>query len=128
DQAALAPAVLLKLVEIFESDFDFTLDTRPGDRFRLLVEARYADGKAVDFGRILVAQYAAADGRMLTGVGFDEAKRFAYYDLEGRSLKRTFLRSPLRFSRISSRFTYRRPHPILGGVRPHLAVDYAAPT
>lgn len=128
DEGALSADVLLKLVEIFESEFDFTLDARPGDRFRLLVETRYAKGKAIDHGAILIAQYAGADGKTLTGVGFRAGKRFAYYDLEGRSLKRTFLRSPLQFTRISSRFTYRRPHPVLGGVRPHLAVDYAAPT
>jgi murein DD-endopeptidase MepM/ murein hydrolase activator NlpD len=51
----------------------------------------------------------------------------AYYDLDGRSLKKSFLKSPLEFTRITSGFTYARPHPILGGVRPHLAVDYAAP-
>lgn len=126
DTGAVAPAVLLDLVQIFESEFDFTADTRPGDRFRFLVEARYADGAPVDYGRILVAQYVT-DGRTLTGVGFQGPKRFAYYDPEGRSLRRAFLRSPLQFRRISSGFTYRRPHPILGGVRPHLAIDYAAP-
>ena len=52
----------------------------------------------------------------------------AYYDPNGRSLKKSFLKSPLEFTRVTSGFTYARPHPILGGVRPHLAVDYAAPT
>ena len=126
DTGAVAPNVLLGLVQIFEYEFDFTADTRPGDRFRFLVETRYADGAAVDHGRILVAQYVT-DDQTLTGVGFQGAKRFAYYDPEGRSLKRAFLRSPLQFRRISSGFTYRRAHPILGGVRPHLAIDYAAP-
>ena len=126
DSGAVSPTVLLGLVEVLESDFDFTVDTRPGDRFRLLVEARYADGVFVDHGRILAAQYLS-DGQTLTGVGFQDSKRFSYYDPEGRSLKRAFLRSPLQFRRISSGFTYRRPHPILGGVRPHLAIDYAAP-
>lgn len=123
---AIAPKVLLDFVQIFESDLDFTADTREGDLLRFLVEAHYADGVRVDYGRILAAQYLS-DGRMLTGVGFTAEKQFSHYDVEGRSLKRAFLRSPLQFSRISSRFTYRRPHPILGGVRPHLAIDYAAP-
>jgi murein DD-endopeptidase MepM/ murein hydrolase activator NlpD len=127
DSGAIAPNVLLGLVDIFESEFDFTADTRSGDRFRLLVEARYADGAFVDHGRIVAAQYLT-DGRTLTGIGFQESHRYSYYDGEGRSLKRAFLRSPLQFGRISSGFTYRRPHPILGGVRPHLAIDYAAPT
>lgn len=131
ESGAVAPSVLLDLVQIFESEFDFTADTRPGDRFRLLVETRYADGVPVDFGRIVAAQYVS-DGQTLTGIGVAApgraSDRFAYYDRDGRSLKRMFLRSPLQFTRISSGFTYRRPHPILGGTRPHLAIDYAAPT
>lgn len=127
ESGALAPTVLLELVQIFESEFDFTADTRAGDRLRLLVETRYAQGVAVDHGRILAAQYLSG-GKTLTGVGFEGGDRFAYYDPEGNSLKKMFLRSPLPFTRISSGFTYRRPHPVLGGVRPHLAIDYAAPT
>jgi murein DD-endopeptidase MepM/ murein hydrolase activator NlpD len=122
-----SPQLVLELVEIFSSDFDFTADTRSGDRFRLLVEKRYAGEQFVDYGQVLVAQYLS-DGRILTGVGFEPAGgRLAYYDLDGRSLKKSFLKSPLEFTRITSGFTYARPHPILGGVRPHLAVDYAAP-
>ena len=124
---ALAPSTLFDLVSIFESEFDFTADTQPGDRFRVLVEARYADGVLVDYGRILAAQYVSED-QTLTGVAFEEEGRFKFFDQEGRSLRKMFLRSPLEFSRISSGFTYRRPHPVLGGVRPHLAIDYAAPT
>jgi murein DD-endopeptidase MepM/ murein hydrolase activator NlpD len=116
------------LVEIFSSDFDFTGNTQPGDRFRLLVEKRYAGDTFVDYGRILVAQYVS-DASALTGVGFERAGvGFAHYDPSGRSLRKTFLRSPLEFTRITSGFTYARPHPILGGIQPHLAIDYAAPT
>ena len=119
--------LVVGLVEIFSSDFDFTADTKPGDRFRLLVEKRYAGDEFVDYGQLLVAQYVS-DGRVLTGVNFEPASgRPGYYDLAGRSLKKTFLKSPLEFTRVTSGFTYARPHPILGGVRPHLAVDYAAP-
>jgi len=123
----LTAAMLLDLVRIFESEFDFSADARPGDRFRLLVQTRSADGVFVDHDRIVAAQYLS-DGRTLTGIGFDVAGRYSHYDIEGRSLRKTFLRSPLQFTRISSGFTHRRPHPILGGVRPHLAIDYAAPT
>ncbi|HEU0202267.1 MAG TPA: M23 family metallopeptidase [Burkholderiaceae bacterium] len=126
ESGAVTAQVLLDLVQIFESDFDFTADTRPGDRFRLLVETRYAGGVPVDHGRILAAQYMSG-GETMTAIGHEGPDRFAYYDPEGRSLKKVFLRSPLQFTRISSGFTYRRPHPILGGVRPHLAIDYAAP-
>jgi murein DD-endopeptidase MepM/ murein hydrolase activator NlpD len=127
ESGAVAPKVLLDFVQVFESEFDFTADTRPGDLLRFLVEAHYAEGKRVDYGRIVAAQYMS-EGKVFTGVGYESGGRYAYYDLEGRSLKKTFLRSPLEFRRISSGFTYRRPHPILGGVRPHLAIDYAAPT
>ena len=119
--------LVLGLVEIFSSDFDFTADTRTGDRFRLLVEKRYAGDTFVDYGRILIAQYTSG-GKTLSGVGFDRGvSRFAHYDLGGQSLRKSFLKSPLEFTRITSGFTYARPHPILGGVRPHLAIDYAAP-
>lgn len=127
ESGVVAAPVLLDLVQLFESDFDFTADARSGDRFRLLVEARYANGAFVEYGRILAAQYFS-DHRTYTGVAFEQGGRVSYYDPQGRSLKKMFLRSPLQFTRISSRFTYRRPHPILGGVRPHLAIDYAAPT
>jgi murein DD-endopeptidase MepM/ murein hydrolase activator NlpD len=118
--------LVLELVDMFSSDFDFTADTRAGDRFRLLVEKRYAGEAFVDYGRILVAQYGSG-GKTLTGVGFERASRFGHYDTSGQSLRKSFLRSPLEFTRITSGFTYARPHPILGGVRPHLAIDYGAP-
>ena len=123
---AVAPKALLDFVQIFESEFDFTANTRQGDLFRFLIETRYADGVLVDQGRILAAQYIS-DTQTLTAVSFQDQNGFAYYDPQGRSLKKAFLRSPLQFTRISSGFTYRRPHPVLGGVRPHLAIDYAAP-
>ncbi len=123
ESAPLVAAV----VNIFEWDFDFTADTRVGDRFRLVVEKRYAGESFVNYGRVLAAQYASGK-RTLTGIGWTPAKdRFAHYDLDGRSLRKSFLKSPLEFTRITSGFTWARPHPILGGVRPHLAVDYGAP-
>jgi murein DD-endopeptidase MepM/ murein hydrolase activator NlpD len=127
EQTGESAQLVLDLVEIFSSDFDFTADTRAGDRFRLLVEKRYAADAFVDYGRILVAQYVS-DARVLTGVGYERADgRHGFYDPDGRSLRKSFLKSPLEFTRITSGFTYARPHPILGGVRPHLAVDYGAP-
>ena len=81
-----SPQLVLELVEIFSSDFDFTADTRRGDRFRLLVEKRYAGDQFVDYGQILVAQYLS-DGHVLTGVGFEpRAAAHAYYDL-GRAAR-----------------------------------------
>jgi murein DD-endopeptidase MepM/ murein hydrolase activator NlpD len=130
EKAGEPPQLVIDLVNIFSSDFDFTADTRQGDRFRFLVEKRYAGDQFVDTGRILVAQYLS-DGRFLTGVSYERTRPatagVGYYDMAGRSLKKSFLKSPLEFTRITSGFTYARPHPILGGTRPHLAIDYAAP-
>src|SRR5262244_2736075 len=128
DEIGETPQLVLAFVNIFESDFDLTADTRRGDRFRLLVEKRYAGDTFVSYGRILAVQYTSS-GRTLTGIGFVASKtdKMAYYDLAGRSLRKSFLKSPLEFSRVTSGFTYARPHPILGGVRPHLAIDYGAP-
>jgi len=128
EDAGESAALVQDLVEIFASDFDFAADTQVGDRFRLLVEKRYADSTFVDYGRVLAAQYTSA-GRVLTGVGWQlrEGASWQFFDRRGRSLKKTFLKSPLEFTRVTSGFSYARPHPILGGVRPHLAVDYAAP-
>jgi len=127
DAGRISAQTILDLVQIFESSFDFAADTRAGDRFRLLVEARYANGSFVEDGRILAAQYVTEDEK-LAGLAFEVDGRTTYYDPDGRSMKKMFLRSPLQFTRISSGFTHRRPHPVLGGVRPHLAVDYAAAT
>jgi murein DD-endopeptidase MepM/ murein hydrolase activator NlpD len=127
ERAGGSAQLTIDLAAIFESDFDFTADTRAGDRFRLLVEKRYAGDTFVDYGRVLVAQYISED-RTLTGIGFEPATgRYGFYDPSGRSLRKSFLKSPLEFTRITSGFTYARPHPILGGVRPHLAIDYGAP-
>jgi murein DD-endopeptidase MepM/ murein hydrolase activator NlpD len=115
-------------VSLFEWDFDFAADSLPGDRFRLLVEKRYASDTFVGYGDILIAQYESAGRPSLTGVGFlDGSGRREYYDAAGRSVKKTFLRAPLDFTRITSGFSHARVHPILGGVRPHLAIDYGAP-
>lgn len=127
EDAGEQPSLVLALVNIFEWEFDFTADTRAGDRFRLVVEKRYAGDTFVSYGRVLAAQYQS-ERRLLTGIAFAQAKRFAYYDADGRSLRKMFLKSPLAFTRITSGFTYARPHPVLGGTRPHLAIDYSAPT
>jgi len=118
--------LVLDFAEIFAWDFDFTSDSQPGDRFRMLVEKDYAGDRFVRYGRILVAEYEGG-GRIHTGIYFREKDGSGYYTPSGESLRRTFLKSPLEFTRISSGYSRARRHPILGGLRPHLAVDYAAP-
>jgi len=122
------PQLVIDFGEIFAYDFDFASDSQPGDRFRMLVEKVYAGEDFVRYGRILLAEYEEAGGRLHTAVYFrDGDDGGGYYTPEGESLRRAFLKSPLEFTRISSGYTRARRHPVLGGVRPHLAVDYAAP-
>jgi murein DD-endopeptidase MepM/ murein hydrolase activator NlpD len=121
-------ALTARLVSLFEWDFDFAADSLPGDRFRFLVEKRYAAGRYVGDGDILLAQYATAGRPVLTSVAYGDASgRIAYFDGTGRSVKKMFLRAPLDFTRITSGFSHERHHPILGGLKPHLAIDYGAP-
>jgi murein DD-endopeptidase MepM/ murein hydrolase activator NlpD len=128
DRLGESPLLTARFVEIFESAFDFAADSLPGDRFRLLVEKEYARGEFVGYGRILIAQYRSAGRRALTGVAFETGNgRVAYYDAEARSVQKMFLRAPLDFTRVTSGYSHARRHPVLGGLRPHLAVDYGAP-
>ena len=129
DRLGEGAALTVAFVSLFEWDFDFAADSLPGDRFRLLVEKRFGENQFLGYGEILVAQYRSADRPPLTTVSFTDAQgRDAYYDASGRSVKKMFLRAPLDFTRITSGFSHARLHPVLGGVRPHLAIDYGAPT
>ena len=120
----------IRMAEIFSGEIDFNNDLRRGDRFDVLFEKVYREERFSSYGEVLAAEFVN-DGREMHAFRFHvpgepEAQ---YFDAEGRSLKRLFLRSPFRFEpRITSRFSYRRLHPILGGHRPHLGVDYGAPT
>jgi len=119
----------IALSEVFSWDIDFATDLRSGDLFEILVERlRYEDGR-VRFGRILNAVFVN-NGETYRASYFDAdgAGQGEYFDDRGRPLRRGFLRSPLRFKYISSGFSKSRLHPILKIRRPHLGVDYAAPT
>jgi murein DD-endopeptidase MepM/ murein hydrolase activator NlpD len=120
------PQLVLDFAEIFAWDFDFAADSQPGDRFRMLVEKVFTGDQFVKYGRILAAEYES-EGRVHVGVYFKDKEGSGYYTPGGESLRRAFLKSPLEFTRVSSTFSRARRHPILGGLRPHLAVDYAAP-
>ena len=117
----------LDFAGIFLWDIDFHTDPRPGDRFRMVVEKLYLGDQFVKYGRILAAQYEN-QGRTFTGIHFKDGRgREGYFTPDGKSVRKALLRSPLQFNRITSRFSRSRLHPILGGYRPHLAVDYSAP-
>jgi murein DD-endopeptidase MepM/ murein hydrolase activator NlpD len=124
------PELAMRLAEIFGWDLDFYTDPRPGDTFRVVVEKKkLADGSIASYGRILAAEYNN-EGRAYHAVLFhDSSSHPAYYTPEGKSMKKAFLHSPLKFAApISSHFSAHRFHPILKQYRPHLGIDYAAPT
>ncbi|MGH7820794.1 MAG: M23 family metallopeptidase [Candidatus Binatia bacterium] len=117
----------IALAEIFAGEVDFESDLQPDDRFELLFEKVYREGTFAGYGQILSAQLVN-ENRDLQAYRFTVDGKAGYYDAQGRSLKRFILASPLRFEpRVTSRFSYRRRHPVHGGYRPHLGVDYGAP-
>jgi murein DD-endopeptidase MepM/ murein hydrolase activator NlpD len=118
----------LDLADIFMWDIDFYTDIQNGDSFRILVEKKYLDGKFVKYGSILASEFINV-GKTHSAFRFqEEGGSLGYYGADGRSLKKSFLKSPLKFARITSGFSKARLHPILKKVHPHLGVDYAAPT
>ena len=118
----------LGLAEIFGGEIDFNSDLQPDDRIDVLFERFTRDGEFVGYGAIKGAVLVNED-RRIVDVGFSEADgKPAWYDEDGRSLRRQFLQSPLPFDpRVTSRFSYRRLHPVHGVHRAHLGVDYGAP-
>jgi murein DD-endopeptidase MepM/ murein hydrolase activator NlpD len=117
----------LELADIFGWDIDFFVDLRPGDNYTFLYEKKYKDGTLVGNGRITSAHFQNDSTRHLAYFYEVPGRAADYYDEEGKSLRKQFLKSPLRYSRISSGYSRRRLHPILKTYRPHLGIDYAAP-
>ncbi len=118
----------VQLAEIFAWDIDFLTECQKGDTFKLLVERQYR-GDFYRWGDILAAVYEGAMLSTHTAVLFqDPSGSSDYYDKDGRCLRKAFLRAPLNYKYISSYYTENRYHPILRINRPHLAIDYAAPT
>lgn len=125
-KAGLSEKVIMQLAEIFGWDVDFALDIRAGDRFSVVYEELIKDGQKVRDGEILAAEFIN-QGRAIRAVRYtDEADRATYYSPDGHSMRKTFLRTPVDFARISSGFSRRRWHPVLHKFRAHKGVDYAA--
>jgi len=119
--------LVLDFADIFSWEIDFNTEPQPGDRFQMVVEKYYVGNNFVKYGRILYAEYQSAS-RLRQAIYFQiPGGRADYYTPEGHSLRKDLLRSPLKFTRVSSRYSKSRRHPILGIHRPHLGVDYAAP-
>lgn len=122
------PVLCISLADVFAWQVDFHTDLRAGDTFSALIEEKHYDGRPPVLSRVLAARLAN-QGKTLTAIRYEDPEgHIDYYDLLGKSLKRKFLRSPLKYTRISSSYSKKRFHPILKVYRPHLGVDYAAPT
>jgi len=117
---------VFEIAKEFDVDIDFHTELQKGDSFKVAVEKMYLDGRLSRYGRILSAEFVQGD-RTLRAVRYDGQESQGYYAPDGTPLRKAFLRSPLKFSRISSGFTQSRFHPILKTMRPHYGVDYAAP-
>ncbi|MCB1857563.1 MAG: peptidoglycan DD-metalloendopeptidase family protein [Gammaproteobacteria bacterium] len=125
-RAGLSDELIMELAEIFGWDIDFALEIRAGDHFSLIYEERYLDGKVYDSGPILAAEFVNS-GKVFRAVRYKDSEGHSdYYSPDGHSMRKAFLRAPVDFRRISSKFTKARWHPVLGKKRPHKGVDYAA--
>jgi murein DD-endopeptidase MepM/ murein hydrolase activator NlpD len=123
----LSQSMLLELADIFSGVVDFVLDVRSGDRFGLVYEEEYLDGKRLGNNRILAA-YFINQGETHTAYLFTDASgQNEYFNDQGVSMRKAFLRAPLDFTRVSSGFNPRRLHPVFKTLRPHNGIDYAAP-
>jgi murein DD-endopeptidase MepM/ murein hydrolase activator NlpD len=116
----------LQLSDIFAWDIDFSTDLRKGDEFKIVVEGLYKDGQFRKYGSILSAAFKN-NGKDYYAYRFEHDSEADYYDPDGNSLRKAFLKAPLNFRRISSSFSSRRYHPVLKIYRPHHGIDYAAP-
>lgn len=125
-EAGESPALVAELVDVFQWDIDF-FTLRRGDWFSLVVDRRYADAEHIGYGSIQIARFHH-NGVTYQAFRFDpESGNGGYYAADGTPMKKQFLRSPLKFSRITSGYTNKRFHPVLKTYRPHYGVDYGAP-
>ena len=124
----LSDALIMELANIFGWDVDFALEIRSGDQFSLIYEERYLDGEKYSNGPILAAEFVNR-GKVFRAIRYEDGKGHgSYFSPDGNSMHKVFLRAPVDFRRISSRFTRSRWHPVLGKKRAHRGVDYAAAT
>lgn len=126
-KAGLSPSAINTMTdEIFKYDIDFSKDVQPGDRFSVVMDETWREGERIDTSKILAATFSTG-GKTYTGFRYERDGKFEYFDIDGRPLKKSFIRMPIQFARLSSTFGARR-HPVLGSMRMHKGVDYAART
>ncbi len=125
--AGISQNVIMELASVFGWDIDFALDIRKGDNFTVLYEELFKNGEKIQDGEILAAEFVN-NGKAYRAVRYTNPQTNVseYFTPEGKSMKKAFLRTPVNFTRISSRFTVSRYHPVLHKVRSHKGVDYAA--
>ncbi|MCP3869083.1 MAG: peptidoglycan DD-metalloendopeptidase family protein [Gammaproteobacteria bacterium] len=127
-RVGLSDSVIMELASIFGWDVDFALEIRTGDSFSLIYEEDFLGGQKYRDGPILAAEFVN-QGRVFRAIRYEDEKgHSSYFSPDGKSMQKAFLRAPVDFRRISSRFTKARWHPVLGKKRPHRGVDYAAAT
>ena len=126
-QAGLSDSVIMQLAELFRWDIDFALEIRSGDQYTVIYEQQWRDGRKIEDGEILAAEFVNR-GRAYRAVRYATPDgKAAYYTPKGKPLRKTFLRTPVDFTRVSSGFSQSRWHPVLKERRAHKGVDYAAP-
>jgi murein DD-endopeptidase MepM/ murein hydrolase activator NlpD len=125
-QAGLTDAMVMNLANLFGWDIDFVLDIREGDRFYLVYEKVYRDGKFLRDGEIVGATFVN-QGEKFQALRYESDGRIQYFAPDGRNMRKAFLRAPLNFSYVSSNFNPKRYHPILKRVKAHNGIDYRAP-
>lgn len=120
-KAGIEDKVTLEIADIFSSDIDFATDIREGDSFAVVYEKRSLDGKDAGAGKVMAARFTNG-GTTYTAYRYNDK----FYDADGNSVARQFLKSPLNYARISSGYSYQRTNPVTKQVTPHRAIDYAA--
>ncbi len=127
-RAGLSDNLTMQLVHLYGWDIDFVLDIREGDRFYVIYEEQFKDGVKVKEGPILAAEFVNRNNPYRAFRYTHADGHSDYYNEDGLSMRKAFLRTPVKFSRISSGFSLKRKHPVLNTIRSHKGVDYAAPT
>ena len=124
-RSGIEQALLIELANIFGWDIDFALDIRKGDSLSMLYEEKFLDGEKIGHGNIIAAQFIN-NGRTYQAIRYKTGKGANYYTPDGMAMRKAFIRTPVDFTRISSKFNPNRLHPIFKTSRPHRGVDYAA--